>query len=88
MKVVCEMVINGEAVVKSYTTSAGTAAGVVKTRPGVGQPFWAWPTIPVGTLVGADFTGAPIVSSNTQENQAAIDAITVAPETVLIYEGG
>lgn len=84
-KVICEEVVGGETVIRSYTTSPGTAAAFVKTRPGVGNKFWCWPSVPAGTIIGADFTNAPTVTSNTQTNQAAIDAISATPEEVLVY---
>lgn len=84
-KLVCEQTINGEDVLRSITTAAGVAATLVKTVPGLGKPFWYWPSIPAGTVIGCDFTNAPIVSAVTAENQAAIDAITVQPTAVLVY---
>lgn len=87
MKVVCEVTKDGVTQVKSYTTAAGVNVGsVLRVLPGVGKPFWCWDTIPVGNLVGADFTGAPIVSSVIADNNAAIAAITALPEDVLIYD--
>jgi hypothetical protein len=85
-KIVCEITLNGEQVLKSVTTLQGTAPYCVRTTPGVGKPFWYWASIPAGTIVACDFTNAPIASSNVQENAAAIAAITVKPEDVLIYD--
>lgn len=85
-KVICEEVVGGEAVIRSYTTTAGTAAAFVKVRPGPGKPFWCWPSVPAGTIIGADFTGAPVATNNTATNQGLIDAITATPEEVLVYE--
>lgn len=84
-KVICEEVVNGETVIRSYTTSEGTAAAFVKVRPGAGKAFWCWPSVPAGQIVAADFTNAPIATSNTATNQALIGAITAAPEDVLVY---
>lgn len=84
-KLICEQNINGEDVLRSITTAAGVAPTLVKTVPGVGKPFWYWPTIPAGTVIGCDFTNAPIASSDTAENAAAIAAITATPAEVLIY---
>lgn len=84
-KLVCEQNIGGEDVLRSITTAAGVAPTLVKTVPGVGKPFWYWPTIPAGTVIGADFTNAPIVSSDTAVNAASIAAITALPGDVLVY---
>jgi hypothetical protein len=78
-KVICEEVVGGETIVRSYTTSAGAAAAFVKIKPGVGKSFWCWPSVPTGTIIGADFTGAPVATANVVENQTLIDAITAAP---------
>lgn len=85
-KVICEEVVGGETVIRSYTTAAGTAAAFVKIRPGPGNPFWCWPSVPAGTIVGCDFTNAPIATNNTTTNQGLIDAITTQPIDVLVYE--
>jgi hypothetical protein len=85
-KVICEEVVNGETVIRSYTTAAGTAAAFVKVKPGAGKPFWCWDAVPPGVIIGADFTNAPIATSNTATNQASIAGITAVPEDVLIYE--
>lgn len=84
-KLICEQNIGGEDVIRSITTAAGVAPTLVKTIPGVGKPFWYWPTIPAGTVIGADFSGAPMVSDDTATNSASIAAITAQPGDVLIY---
>jgi hypothetical protein len=84
-KVICEETVAGETVVRSYTTIAGGAAAFVKIKPGVGKPFWCWPTVPAGVITGVDLSAAPIATANTVTNQGLIDAITVAPEDVLVY---
>lgn len=87
MKIVCEVRINGVDQVKVVTTANNANHGLlVKTLPGVGKPFWLWPSVPSGKIIAADFTDAPIVSSDIQENLAAIEAITSAPEDVLTFE--
>lgn len=87
MKLVCEMTINGQDVVKVLTTANTANQGsLVKIRPGVGKPFWMWNSIPAGTVIGADFTGAPVVSDDVAVNNANIQAITANPADVLIYE--
>lgn len=84
-KLICEKVINGETVLLNATTAAGVAPVLVKSTPGVGQPFWYWPSIPSGTVVACDFTDAPIATSDTATNSALIAAITKTPEEVLVY---
>lgn len=84
-KLICEQNVNGEDILRSITTAAGVAPTLVKTVPGIGKPFWYWPTIPAGTLIGCDFTGAPLASADTAANAAAIAAITVQPADVLIF---
>jgi|GEM_PF-6615817 len=76
----------GEDVLKVVTTAQGTAPYLVRTTPGVGKPYWYWNTIPDGTVVGADFTGAPLATSDVQQNAANIAAITAQPQDVLIYD--
>lgn len=84
-KVICEEVVNGETVIRSYTTAPNTAAAFVKIKPGSGNPFWCWPSVPAGTIIGCDFTGAPVATNVTATNQGLIDAITAQPEDVLVY---
>lgn len=89
-KVICEEVVNGETVLRSYTTASTTPwtlspAVFVKTHPGVGKKFWCWQSVPTGTIIGADFTNAPEATSVTSQNQALIDGITTTPEEVLVY---
>ena len=85
-KIVCEITLNGVDVVKVFTTAPGTEAAFVKVKPGVGKQFWCWPTIPSGTVIGAEFTGAPIVSESVEDNAAAIAAISAQPGDVLVYQ--
>jgi hypothetical protein len=85
-KVICEEIVEGETVLRSWTTTQGGAAVLVKTKPGLNKPYWCWPSVPAGTIIAADFTGAPLATSNTAENAAAIAAITATPEEKLTYE--
>lgn len=85
-KLICEQTVNGEDILRSITTASGVAPALVKTVPGVGKPFWYWASIPAGTVIGADFTNAPVASSDTATNAASIAAITAQPADVLIYE--
>ncbi len=85
-KLVCEVRLNGEDVVKVLTTANNANVGqFVKTVPGVGKPYWYWPSIPAGAVLAADFTNAPVATSSTDDNNAAIAAITTAPSEVLTY---
>lgn len=87
MKVICEKTVAGVTAVRSITTPAvGDQGAFVRSVVGVGKPYWAWPSVPAGKIIGADFQGAPICSANIAENNAAIAAITVQPEDVLYYE--
>ena len=85
-KLICEKVVNGETMLLNVTTAAGVVPTLLKATPGVGKPFWYWPSIPAGTLLAADFTNAPTVSSDKAVNQAAMDAIEVEPADVLTYQ--
>ena len=63
----------------AYPAAASIAqiANWLKTMPGVGQPFYAFSSIPpqVETNIAADFTDAPIVSNSIAENESAINAM-------------
>lgn len=79
MKLVCEVMVNGVATAKVLTTANNMNQGqLVKTLPGVGKPFYMFATL-TGTLLAADFDGAPIVSSDIAENNAAIEAMLADP---------
>lgn len=84
-KIICEKTINGVTAVRNITTPTGDQGLYVRSIVGVGNPYWWFPSIPAGQVVGADFTGAPICSANIAENNAAIAAINVQPQDVLIY---
>lgn len=84
--------INGVDTLVNGVTGAGNQGLYVRLAVPAGQPFWMFPSIPPGKPVGADFTDAPIASTNPNagianaENNAAIAAITADPADVLIYE--
>lgn len=90
-KLIYETIRNGETVNTMITTnpSANIGQGVI-TRPGVGKPFWFFPSVPTNpnplTMVMAvDYTLAPIVDADAVVNNANIAAITVAAEDVISY---
>jgi hypothetical protein len=85
-KIICEKTVNGVTAVRNITTPAGNQGAFVASIVGAGNAFWWFNSIPAGKLIGADFTGAPIASADAAANNAAIAAISVQPEDVLIYE--
>lgn len=90
VKLVCEIVVNGEARVSVLTTANNIDLGafVKNIRPGVGKPFFVFNSIPAGTVVAADFTTAPIVSTDVAANNAAIADMLANPPNVsevLVY---
>jgi hypothetical protein len=85
-KLICSMMVNGADTLVSLTTATGVEAYMVKNTPGVGKPYWYWPTIPPGKVIAADFTNAPIATADVAANKAAIAAITAQPSDVLTYE--
>jgi hypothetical protein len=85
-KLICEITLNGEDTLVSLTTAPNVNLGsFVKIKPGIGKPFWYWPSIPSGQIVACDFTNAPVVVSDVATNNANIDAITAEPGDVLTY---
>ncbi|WP_156438758.1 hypothetical protein [Bradyrhizobium valentinum] len=84
-RLVCFVKISGQDQLKVLTTMPGTAPYMVRNLC-VGKPYWYWETIPLGSVVGADFTNAPIGTANVQINQQNMAAITARPEDVLIYD--
>lgn len=85
-KLICEKTVNGETTLLNVTTAAGVVPTLLKTTPGVGKRFWFWPSIPAGVVIAADFSNAPIVSSDKNVNQSLIDAIAIEPQEVLTYQ--
>ena len=86
MKLVCWKVILGEDRLVVITTAAGNQGQYVKTLVGAGNPYWIWPSIPAGKVIGCDFSEAPICSTNITTNNNDIAAITMLPADVLTYE--
>jgi len=91
MRVICMKTVNiagvpTEVLANVTTPSTGNQGSYIATIVGVGNPFWAWPSIPSGRVIAADFTDAPIASADAAENMAAVSAITVNPQDVLTYQ--
>ena len=61
------------------TAQNANHAEFVKNMPGVGKPFLLFASLPDGPPTSANFTNAPVVSSDTSANQAAIDAMLADP---------
>ncbi|PZA12476.1 hypothetical protein DNX69_10910 [Rhodopseudomonas palustris] len=79
------MMINGEESLRVLTTAEGVVPRLVKKTPGVGKPYWYWPSIPAGQVIAADFTDAPVATSDEAQNAADIAAITATPQEKLTY---
>jgi hypothetical protein len=79
MKLVCEIMVNGEAQTKVLTTATGIDVGAfVIQKPGIGKPYYVFNTLP-GAVLAADYEGAPIVSSDKAENNRNIQAMLNNP---------
>ena len=44
-KVFYEETVNGETVLRNYTTTANALPFALPVRPGVGKKFWSWPSV-------------------------------------------
>jgi hypothetical protein len=86
VKVIYEKVLGGQLRLVTATTPAGDQGEYVKSLVGVGNPFWAWPLIPPGRVIGADFSNAPICDADPAVNNVLIGSITVDPADVLTYQ--
>lgn len=91
MRVVCfkTVMVGGvltEVLANITTPSTGNQGAYVATLVGAGNPFWAWPSIPSGRVIGADFTDAPIASLDPSENLLLIAGVTANPVDVLTYQ--
>jgi hypothetical protein len=89
-KLVCMKVIAGVDALRVFTTVSGAQGAIIKQIVGVGNPYWIWSSIPSGTVIAADFTDAPICSSDVSVNNAnaaplLADPPSVDPSTVLTY---
>lgn len=91
MRVVCmkSVMVGGvltEVLASITTPSTGNQGAYVASLVLAGNPFWAWPSIPSGRVIGADFTEAPLASSDASENLLLIAGITANPADVLTYQ--
>ncbi len=84
MRVFYEEVVNGQTLLRNATTTDSVAPLLVKMKA-LGKPFWAWPSIPGGRVIGCDFDGAPLGTADLDQNETLIQGITTKPEDVLIY---
>ena len=85
-KVFYEETVNGETIVRNYTTGLNALPFALPVRPGVGKQFWAWPAVTDSFhVIACDFTDAPIVSATPSVNLATYNSITVLPEDVLMW---
>ena len=86
VKVVYEKFIGGSTRLLTVTTAAGDQGLRIKQLVPDGAPYWAWPSIPPGKVIAADFTDAPLCSQDVAVNNTNLGNITVDPATVLTYE--
>lgn len=71
-----------------YITNTTLAPFAVRAphRPGIGKPFWAFPTAPqLSTIAGWTFEGAPIATAFASTNAQLIAAITATPADVFVF---
>lgn len=68
----------------NVTTPTGDQGNYVRAMC-AGKPFWWFASIPTGTIIGCDFTGAPTATTDALTNDALIAAITATPDSVLTY---
>lgn len=82
-----EVVINGVPTMKLFnvTTPAGDQGNYVRALCN-GLPFWWFASVPAGTIIGCDFTGAPVATGDAATNNTLISGITVQPTDVLSYQ--
>ena len=92
-KLVCMKTIGGVTALRVLTTVGGAQGSYIKLLAGVGNPYWIWNSLPVADnkVIAADFTNAPIASSDISVNNAnaaplLADPPSVAPESVLTFD--
>jgi hypothetical protein len=89
-KLICVKTIGGVEALRVFTTVAGQQGAIIKQIVPLGTPYWIFSSIPAGTVVAADFTDAPLCSSDVSENNANAAPLlavppSVDPATVLTY---
>ena len=89
-KLVCEKTIGGVTAVRVFTTVGGPQGAIIKRIVGVGNPYWIWNSIPLGTVIGAAFTNAPIADADIGVNDMNAAPLlasppSVDPASVLVY---
>ncbi len=89
-KLVCEKTLGGVTAVRVFTTVSGSQGAIIKQIVGVGNPYWIWNSIPSGTVIGADFTSAPIADTDVSVNNTNAAPLlapppSVHPASVLVY---
>jgi hypothetical protein len=84
MKLVAQINIRGQEATKVLTTvnSITTVASSMRTIVGVGKPFLIFNSLsnPDASLVGADFTDAPLVSNDVAANVEMINLQLANPQ--------
>lgn len=84
--------LDGDAELPVMATVPNTTdmAEAVKTTAGVGNPYWAFESLPSAILLadtlGADFSGAPLCSDDTQTNRNNLAGLYASPPAT--GEGG
>lgn len=97
MKIICMRTVFGQTLLANITTASGDQGLRTLQMVKPGNQFWAWPTIPAGKVIGADFdygefswgSGAPVCAETAEENNAILAELAAngpAPEDVLTYK--
>lgn len=83
-KLVCVKTIGGVSALRVFTTAAGAQGSYIKLLAGVGNPYWIWNSLPVpdNQVIAADFTTAPIASSDISVNNANAAPLLASPPSV------
>lgn len=85
-KLIFEKTVNGTVYLVNATTPAGNQGQFALSMVKEGNPFWWFPSVPAGKVIGCDFTNAPICAGTAAANNTLIAGITTQPEDVLTYE--
>lgn len=89
-KLICVKTIGGVEALRVFTTVSGSQGAIIKQIVPIGTPYWIFNSIPAGTVIAADFTDAPIASTDIAVNNANAAPLlatppSVDPATVLTY---